>query len=289
MITKKYMRPLLGTFVEITATGREPLGAIEAAFDEIASIEAKLSYYNPSSDTSRINSLASNTVLKIDSQTWHVLNTCNALSDMSDGLFDITIAPKLIQMGYLPSSLHHEATGNWKDIVLLEEGSLQLTRPVCIDLGGIAKGYCVDRAIDVLHTYGLQSGSVNAGGDLRIFGPDPQPLYTRHPLFPEQTLPITEICNSAAATSAGYYSHKIVDETSITPLINTKTGLPLPCDCSVTVLAETCMMADALTKIVHADPHAAKSILETFNARAFLIKHNLDDDTLHIFDSYSSN
>lgn len=289
MTSHTRMRPLMGTYVEITATGTQPLSAIEAAFDEIASIEAKLSYYNPSSDISRINSQAPNTVLKIDSQTWHVLSICNELSYVSEGIFDISVAPKLIQMGYLPPSVHQSATGNWKDILLLEEGHLQLTRPVCIDLGGIAKGYCVDRAINVLRTYGLHSGAVNAGGDLRIFGPDPQPLYTKHPSFPEQTLPITEIYNGAAATSAAYYSRKIVDETSITPLINTKTGLPLPCDYSVTVLAETCMMADALTKIVHSDPHSAKSILESYNARAFLIKHNLDDDTLHIFDSHSAN
>lgn len=288
MITQKRMRPLLGTFVEITATGTAAQDAIESAFAEIACIEAKMSYYNPSSDISRINALVPDTPLKVDPQTWQILRMCEEFSRLSDGLFDITVAPRLIQMGYLPSSVHQKATGNWKDILLLDEGYIRVIRPVCIDLGGIAKGYCVDRAIEVLHTYGLQSASVNAGGDLRLFGPNAEPLYIRHPSFPEQTIPVTELHNGAAATSAGYYSQKMLNDTPVTPLIHPKTRVPLPCDCSVTVLSPSCMVSDALTKIVHADPAGAKEVLDHYRARALLLKHDRQSDTIQVFDSHAS-
>lgn len=288
MITLSRMRPLLGTFVEITATGIDPQGAIEAAFETIAVIEAKMSYYDPASDISRINALIPNTPLKIDPKTWHLLHECETFSRLSEGLFDITVASKLVELEYLPPLYHQKATGDWKDILLMKGGYVQVSRPVCIDLGGIAKGYGVDCAIETLQTHHIVSATVNAGGDLRHFGPKAEPLYVRHPSYPSQTLPITQLDNAAAATSAGYYSRTILNNISLTPLIHPKTGLSLTCDYSVTVLSPSCMVSDALTKIVHADPADAKEILDHYRARALLLKHDRQSDTIQVFDSHSA-
>lgn len=288
MTTLKRMRPLLGTFIEITVTGKEPLKAIEAAFDVIADVEAKMSYYNPSSDISRINALSPDTPLKIDSETWHLLHSCNEFSRLSKGLFDITVASKLVELDYLPSFYERKAAGNWTDILLMKNNYVRLSCPVCIDLGGIAKGYAVDRAVETLKIHSITAATVNAGGDLRHFGPHPEPLYIRHPSSPEQTLPICKIHNAAAATSAGYYSRKQLNETSVTPLIHPRTGLPLSCEGSVTVVSPSCMVSDALTKIVHADPAEAVEILNHFHARALLLKHDPQSDTVQIFDSHAS-
>ena len=288
MTTHTRMRPLMGTYVEITAEGHDATHAIDTAFSCIATIESLMSYYDKDSDITNINHLAPNTTITINPQTWNVLKSCEMLSRISNGLFDITVASKLVELGFLPPSKHQDGPMHWSDIILMDEMRVQVRRPLCIDLGGIAKGYAVDCAIEILKHLNMTSASVNAGGDMRRFGSHAQTLYIKHPTTPSIALPIIELHDNAAATSAGYYSQKKFQNSSVTPLINPLTHTSIPSEYSVTVLAESCMIADALTKIIHADPHGAKPILEKFNARAFLLKHDPTEGTVHIFDSYTA-
>jgi thiamine biosynthesis lipoprotein len=147
------------------------------------------------------------------------------------------------------------------DITLLPGDRVRLKRRAEIDLGGIAKGFAVDRAVAALRRSGARTGSVNAGGDLRIFGAVPQTVRVRIPASPWMTLPLATRNEGAFATSAGYFGAGPIDIPS---------GRRACEDRSITVAAPSCMIADGLTKIV-ASAGPAPHLLGRFRARAFLV------------------
>lgn len=278
-------RPALGTFIEIAIPKEADSKSIDKAFDTVAEIEKALSFFHPASDVSQINHLPRDTPLKILPHTYAVLSFAQELSLKSNGIFDVTVGNTLVQKGFLSVSSQVKPVGNWSDIMLLENSTLILHKEVCIDLGGIAKGYAVDYAVKTLLEEGIAHGSVNAGGDLRIFGNDPKPLVVRHPITPEQMIHLGNLLhNNAAATSAGYYSRT----NGVLPIIHPHSNQCIDHFDSVTILAHSCMIADGLTKILMIDPEHSIEILKHFQARALLIRHNQETGLIHIFDSSTS-
>ena len=269
-------RPLLGTLVEIRAGGvstRTLNTAIEQAFTAVTRIQALMSYHDSKSDVSRLNR-SGTTGITVDPHTWFVLDTARAIAEASNGLFDISIAPELVREGYLP---HHadfapaDAAANWQYIELLPDHHVRLNRPLHIDLGGIAKGYAVDCAVRALQDAGIPMGRVNAGGDLRLFGEVAETIHVRHPGAATQLFPLCQLRDGAVATSASYYSQRQHQGRVVTPLINTATRQPCTNSRSVSVLADHCMLADALTKVVFAEPDQAIALLDHFGAYAVMI------------------
>jgi len=286
-------RPLLGTFVEIAASGApgNVMPAISQAFDAIGAVHALMSYQDPTSELSRINQLAFDMPVVVHTHTWQVLKAANELSEASDGLFDISIAPTLTRLGFLPRHAHFPRAsrhGDWRHVALLPGQRVQFQRRVRIDLSGIAKGYAVDLAIRALQAAGMQSGRVNAGGDLRVFGAAEQTIHVRAPNAPTQAIPLLHISDGAAATSAAYFAQRRHAQRPVTPLIHPHTRMASDSTRSVTVLAPNCMHADALTKIVQADPALATPILQRYQARALIVEHDPASAGYRIFDSGAS-
>src|SRR5262245_40841211 len=96
-------RPSLGTFVEITARGDNEAklhDAIDRAFSAIAKVDRLMSFHQSDSDVSRVNRQAFQRKVKVDPWTWRVLQAAQKLSHETDGLFDITVAQKLMQWNY---------------------------------------------------------------------------------------------------------------------------------------------------------------------------------------------
>jgi len=185
-------RPLLGTFVEITATGR-PAATLHAAVDEafaaVATVHRLMSFHEPTSDVSRVNRHAATTAVAVHPWTYAVLTTAADLSRRSDGVFDVTVAPELQALGVLPGAADETPITMrpraGRAIELLSDHCVRFGEPgIRIDLGGIAKGFAVDRAIDVLTGAGISGGLVNAGGDLAGFGPDGHRVHLRDPEIP---------------------------------------------------------------------------------------------------------
>lgn len=279
-------RTALGTFVEISALGKEAEAAVEEAFKTIQAIEDKTSFYLPSSDVSRINTLDTDTSIEIDTHTFTILSHALKLSALSKGLFDITVAPTLVKEKFLPPSfIKDKSSSSWQDIRLDEQNCLCLRQPVCIDLGGIAKGYAVDKAIESMRTFDIYSGCVNAGGDLRVVGEEKTPLLIRHPIRPSETVSVqTFLLNNAAATSAGYYADT---KSGQLPIVNPHTGNCIQDQQSVTVIAPTCMTADSLTKVLMLSPENAFSLLHHYDARALILRCDENsEDTIYVFDSH---
>jgi thiamine biosynthesis lipoprotein len=179
-----------------------------------------------------------------------------------------------VEWGYLPAPAA-TAPGYFagERTYELEPGGLvRKTSAAWIDLGGIAKGYAVDLAISTLQRHGVTSACVNAGGDLRVFGPDAWPVAVRAPRAPSTTGRQLSLRNAALATSGNYFSAKqFREQMMVSPLIDGRNGRAVMERQSVSVHARSCALADALTKVVMASGDVRHHCVAAFNATAFII------------------
>jgi thiamine biosynthesis lipoprotein len=158
------------------------------------------------------------------------------------------------------------------EVIALEpDGQVRKLAPGWIDLGGIAKGYAVDRAVDALRSEGIAAGCVNAGGDLRVFGDMPFPVAIRAPHAPGLAASNLMLSDEALATSGSYFSSRSHEGRQVSALVDARDGRPLVATCSASVRAPNCALADALTKVVLATGDASHPALAAFGATAFLI------------------
>jgi thiamine biosynthesis lipoprotein len=273
-------RPLLGTFVEIRSAGATRVTteqAIDAAFAVIDKIHRLMSFHDPDSDVSRLNREARHRSVAVDSWTHQVLETALALHRRSLGVFDIAVAPALQRLGLLP---HHGAhiegdgggTATSDAIVLLPRNHVRFLHPgMKIDLGGIAKGFAVDRAIDILRERCQFSGLVNAGGDLATFGAWPESVHIRDPRRPGGVLCKIEIADAALASSACWFDPVGCNGCSIATTIDPATRKPAAEIAGATVRAPSCIVADALTKIVMIRGPRAAELLKSYQSSALFV------------------
>lgn len=254
-------RALLGTFVEISVPdGYE--AAVEAAFVAIAHVHARMSFHDEESDLADLRRADVGVAVKVDPDTVAVLQIAARLHDRSGGIFDVAVGARLVTLGYLPHppSIDLRAMdGCSADIEIVSVDRVRCRRPLLIDLGGIAKGYAVDKAIASLRAAGVPGAVVNAGGDLKTIGE--QPVHMR-----DATGRITEaiyLTDSALATSSNRHLRRRHRLRSVVPHLR-GTAHCLPIDHAVHVFAADCVTADGMTKIAIADPElAAEMIGET--------------------------
>jgi thiamine biosynthesis lipoprotein len=255
-------RPLLGTFVEVTA---DHDAAIDAGFAAVERVHRLMSAHEPDSDISRINRFSHVQPVQVDGWTALVVERALFWSKRSEGAFDAVRAGKAaLERGLLPRHRDQPAPVGAHWTWLETQGrSVRLLKPGCLDVGGIAKGFAVDRAIEALRHAGCQRGLVNAGGDLRGFGNEPWPVDVAHP-EDRRPLAAIDLDNAALATSAGLpgddgslsFDHLQGGDSSWI---------------SVSVLARTACDADALTKIVWNLSDEAGPLLADVNAEAFAV------------------
>lgn len=254
-------KPLLGTYVAIRAHGTERAvhRAIDAAFAEIALIHTRMSFHEVDSDVSRLNREACERPVLVHPHTLAVLRWAQEISEATDGYFDVTVAPELVRRNVLPrldNAVAPDTRANWRDIELSDDGNVRFRQPLWIDLGGIAKGYAVDRAVEILQGAGMEQVCVNAGGDLRVSGPAEERVHLRLTVQGEDALPVVAICNGSMASSN--------NEAHVDGLRRTPVAKGFAC-----VVAERCVVADALTKLVLARGHYSEDTLRRFGAAAY--------------------
>lgn len=268
-------RPLLGTIVDIRADAEaaQAAQAIEAAFAVVEQIHHLMSFHETNSDVSRINSANAHCAVRIAPRTYQVLAFARRLGDLSDGAFDIAVADILVKDGFLPDSKMGSVpvgTATYRDLDLLPDNCVRWHQNGWIDLGGIAKGYAVDCAVATLQSHGIRHGVVNAGGDLRCFG-EAESIHVRQPNSPTALMHLGWLRDCAVATSGGYFSGAGEQGHRIDPLIDPRLRVSTTWNESVSVVAGSCMTADALTKVVRLAPEAAPYLLEHFSAQAVVI------------------
>ena len=253
-------RPLLGTFVEISLP-ETATTAFEAGFAAIGHVHDRMSFHEPDSDLSRIHAARAGEYVEVDPHTIRVLRTAATLHRVSDGLFDIAVGRALIQGGFLPKPDGFRLTdfpGAAADIILIDDIHLCCERRVLIDLGGIAKGYAVDYAVNALRAAGAPYGIVNAGGDLRVFGPVSQTVHIRSGMGDLVAHVLLQDC--AIASSSNLANRRRQKGKAITPHIGAGRQ-PVLIDETISVMASTCMIADAMTKVAMTDPDLADTLL----------------------------
>jgi len=264
-------KPLLGTFVEVSLQGncseQALLNYSELAFDELTRIHGLLSFHDKDSELSQVNIkliAQPNEATKISTELSDILSLAQSLFTFSRGLYDLTIAPSLVFNEQLPNhlSLSEKAYGNFANLKF-DNNIISTTKPLCLDLGGIAKGYAVDQAVKKLPPE-LEI-SINAGGDLYQNNWQENSVAVRYAkqYFAKRNIPML---NSALATSGNYYRNG--KSAFIEPITKEQKKLH---GC-ISVFAPSVMLADALTKIVLFMPkHECRTILELYNAQAFKI------------------
>ena len=236
-------RPLLGTLIDIgVALPDEDAAhaACDAAYAAIADVQACLSRFDASSDIARFNALPAGASLPLRAHTRAVLDAARALHADSGGLFDISLG--------LPQGWDCDDQRLYKH-----------ARDVQLDLGGIGKGHAVDCAVETLIAHGCTAGWVNAGGDLRAFGPVEVPLALRDEAH-GGTRCLGHLADGAFATShfaPGSRSH-----------LYAQAGRRV--EAHVSVAAPQCLWADALTKIVALSGDARHPLVERLGAQAWL-------------------
>ena len=267
-------RPLLGTLVEITLAGMDEEAlheAADAAFAGISRIHDLMSLQDANSELCRLNATAYLTPCEVSTHTWNVLSLALEISSLSDGVFDVTLGGAIPgnpdkHGSEMPRSDEHVS---YLDVELLPDSRVWFQRPLSVDVGGIAKGYAVDHAINILRDMGVPSASVNAGGDIRAFGAESVPVQVRDPANPAMIRATVDLLDGALATSAVYpdESHFSAAGTVIDP----RRRQPLAPGRSASVRAASCAVADALAKCVLLLGEGSTSILSRYGADGFVI------------------
>lgn len=269
MITR--LRPLLGTFVEITVP-QLATSAVDDAFAAISEVDQLMSFHSEASDLAKLRRAQAGVAVEISSKTVEVMRIALNLYRQTNGLFDVTVGQELVDSGILPrppSARASTVCGSSAEIEIIDANHICCHRPQLIDLGGIAKGYAVDQAIAVLQSAGVPAALVNAGGDLRIYGARQWEIWLRDGdgSLREKLM----LSNCAIASSANLKTRRRHFFRTYTPHIG-HCRKSILYDGRITVETEHCVIADAMTKIAMADHDLACRLLAKFGGRIMVEK-----------------
>jgi thiamine biosynthesis lipoprotein len=239
------------------ATGNDALDAVMA---ELRRIDNLMSHYKPDSQLSQINAYGNERPVQVDKELFDLIKLSTHYSEITEGAFDITYA----SVGYLYNyPLHIHPTEeqikqalpavNYRNLIFDEEHhTVRFGHPgMRIDLGGIGKGYAVDRGIEVLKVRGITRALVTAGGDSRIIGDRfgrPWLVAIRHPDNPNKVVTRIPLADAAVSTSGDY--ERFFDENGVRyhHIIDPRTGHSASKVRSATVIGPTATQTDGMSK-----------------------------------------
>jgi thiamine biosynthesis lipoprotein len=255
-------RQLMGTIVTIKIIGPKASSqtAMDLAFDEISKIEDMMSPYKQDSEISRLNK--EGYIDETSPDLLYLMEQSIYYGTLSSGAFDITIQPILdlwktkISAGEYPDKEEINNTltlVNYSNITISNDTVTFNMHGMAVTLGGIAKGYAVDKAISVLKDEGCLSGLVNAGGDGMYFGTRQDGSNWRvglvNPDNKSESIVILNISDMAVATS-GNYERYFNESARLSHISDPKTGYSCQSLISATVIASSLMEADALATTI---------------------------------------
>lgn len=263
--TFKKQAKLMGNAFEITVLTKDEAWAfekIDIAIQEIKRIESLLTTYHESSQTNLINQAAGEKAVKVDKEVFNLIQRANKISQLTDGAFDLSygsIDKKFwnfdVKMSELPdakTAKENVKLINFKNILLNEKELTVMLKEkgMRIGFGGIGKGYAADKAKQILQKEGVESGIVNASGDLTTWGYQANnKAWTVGIANPDQkNTPFSylNITNMAMATSGNYEKYVMIAGEKYSHTINPKTGFPIKGIKSVTVISPNAEICDAM-------------------------------------------
>lgn len=235
---------------------------ITRVMDEMHRVDVLMSTYKPTSQVSIINDRAAREPVVVDADLFGLLQTALDYSRVTEGAFDITYA----SVGYLYDYRRHIRPDDaaiaaalpavdYRHVVLDPKArSVRFTQPgVRIDLGGIAKGWAVDRGIEILRTAGVERAFVTAGGDTRIIGDrfgQPWMVGIRDPREEGKVAVRIPLSDAALSTSGDYERFFEADGVRYHHILSPSTGRPASAVRSVTIIGPTATRTDGLSKTI---------------------------------------
>lgn len=258
----RYSRLFLGTLVEVTISGKSDKSrvAAEAVFDEIKHVEDLTSFHKPS-DLNGVNDSEGQGPVKPDRQLLELIEVAFRTAKATGGAFDPTVGvlcrlwsfsggePRLPDNSEIVGALKKVG---WNRVKLdMSEGTILLPeKGMALDLGGIAKGFALDRAAEVLKKQGVSSALVNAGGDVLVVGEkEPGKLWrigVQDPRNPREVVAIAALKDRVIMTSGDYERFFVKDGKRYHHILNPATGYPAEGAQSVTIVASSGLVAEPL-------------------------------------------
>lgn len=290
---------MMGTALEITLEAPDEAAA-SVAFDRawraVARVDSLMSLYREESELVRLNRAPTGTAVPVSAETFAVLRSALRWSGLSGGAFDVTIKPAMDAWGFYRRATRaptpHEldtlrARIGWRWIDLDETaGTVCLRRPgMAIDLGGIAKGFAVDRACGALRAAGIERALVNLGGNLRALGapsdtPAGWPVGVRHPLEPDSLLAVFALRDGAMASSGAYETSVVVGGERVGHILDPRSATPVRGVAGTSVTAPDALTADVLSTTLFVQRRVDPIIRAACPAGAFLVGYA--DGTLQV-------
>lgn len=258
----KESKIVMGTVVEITVASRTEEGAraaIKEALGEFQRADDLMSSYKVDSVVARLNQAGASAKVPVGKEVYRLVRDAVAISDASEGAFDATIWPVSRLWGFdqggkmpIPGSIAKNLPSVGYLKLQFDDSASSVGFSVDgmgLDLGAIAKGWAVDRAIEKILARGISNAIIDAGGDLRIIGSRPGKDYWRigvqHPREHGTLLMTFDLKDTAIVTSGDYERFFIADGVRYHHILDPATGQPARGCQSVTVLAPTAAEADA--------------------------------------------
>jgi FAD:protein FMN transferase len=268
----------MGTVFEIAAydeSSEHASHAIEKAFQEIVRIDDLLSNYKPDSALSNLNRSAHFHTENVPPDLYLVIDQAVQFSKLSDGKFDISIAP-LVNLwkaalrgeGTPSQAQQQEVRGcvGYEKIELTPPDRIRF-RSSCLqlDLGAIGKGYAVDRAVEVLHSLGIRNALVNAGGStiFAMGSPPNQRAWLVHLRDPSNKIDPQVMLKDESVSTSEQTAPSLLGNASAGHIIDPDTGMPLKTVFAVSAVSKTATASDALsTTLLLLGPTKGKAMIK---------------------------
>ena len=276
-------RAAMGTEFNVVAYGQDPkllAEAVEEAFEEIDRLDAQMSNYKPDSELSLINREAASHAVRVEPGLFALIQKSLKYSEETGGAFDITVGPLMKAWGFfrgqgrVPSAEELQSVlrcVGYQHVKLdSSERTIRFDTPgVELDLGGIAKGFAVDRAVAILRENGVAAALVSSGmSSIYALGAPPNEqgwkITLRDPFDSERAADVVYLKNFSMSTSGNYNKFFKLGGKTYSHIMDPHTGMPVENMLSTTVFVASTTDSDALSKLY---------VLGTEGSRQYLAAH----------------
>ncbi len=257
---------IMDTVCTVRIGGDNAQEIAKAVFERIAEISEKTDYFSGTSEVSKINQAGANVSIELSEDVFNIIKASLEVSKLSNGAFDITLAP-IKDLWNISGGSHKPpsekeidkalSSVGYEKLIFNEENQTltKLSDDVRIDLGGAAKGYAADCAVDVLREYRAAYGIIDLGGNIYAFGKNPSRadgkwlIGIQKPFEKNGEYSQTILIDDGAVVTAGTYQRYFEwDGEKYHHIMNSKTGRPADSGlASASVTSQSALLADCIS------------------------------------------